>query len=127
MADELFARFIAYMNQVIYHARVDYLRKAKRTIENEIMLGKLPEVAFYDDPTLESSSLSQLTSHSTLNNALASLSENEQIVLFFLICRQMSVSIAAERLGMSPGSLYRIKRRALQKLKKQLIGGNEHV
>lgn len=127
MRDEVLARFITYMNRVILHARIDYLRKKKRINEKETMPEKMPEELYYNESIWEPAELSEVTAHPLVNAAFTRLTENEQMVLFHLICCHREVSEVAAIMKMASGSIYRIKRRALQKLREELCEGDKYV
>jgi len=127
MKDELFARFIAYMNQVVYRARIDYLRKAKQTHENEVMAGNMPDVPVYDDQEQNCASLDQLSSHPEMAHALCALDDKDQKVIFLLFCRQYNIVEAAKAMDLSKTSICRIRDRALEKLRKDMRGGDTNA
>ena len=109
MKDELFARFIAYMNLVIYRTRIDSLRKTKRMSEKEVMFGKMPDIPFFDDLDQRCPSLNQLSSHPKASWTLSTLKGNDQKVMYLLFCQQYSVKEVANTLDLSKNSIYRIR------------------
>lgn len=127
MKDELFARFIAYMNLVIYRARIDYLRKTKRTSENEVMFGKMPDMPCFDDLERRCTSLNQLSSHPKASWTLSTLKGNDQKVMYLLFCQQYSVKEVAKAMDLSQSSIYRIRDRVLERLRNDMCGGDTNA
>lgn len=125
--NELLALYIGYMDKVFANARVDYLRKLKRINDHEVLPGELPEGISESEVRQEGLvRLDQVASDQALQAALRWLSGNEATVLFQLICMERTVQDVADALGITPNSVYRIKGRALRKLRDILTGGMIH-
>ena len=127
MKNELLALYIGYMDKVLSNARVDYLRRLKRIHEHEILPGDVPDTTLIQDThSFEVMSLEQLTTDISMQTALSSLSKNEAYVLLQLVCIERSVKAVADDLSIATTSVYRLKSRALRKLRNELIGGPVH-
>ena len=69
----------------------------------------------------------QLISNDKLKNSLKALSLKERIVLFCLYKKEMSVNETAKETRMDRTSVWRVKNRAIDKIMKNILGGEKDV
>ncbi len=123
MKNEVLAMYIAYMDKVLSHARINYLRKLYRIQDHEVFPGDIPEVVDNEGISLPAETLFQLAEDESMRRAMKSLKKVEAIVLFRVVCLEESTQEVAKDLGITDRSVRRIKSNSILKLRKALNGG----
>lgn len=115
--DTLRARFTVYMSKVLYHSRIDYIRKKQRTEAFEILTQDALRMAQQKEalPAEESQQLLAATQ-------VAGLSPAELDVLRKFFYEERDMREIAQEMRISLRGAYVIKDRALKKLRKALLG-----
>ena len=119
-------RFTAYMQKVVYHAKVDYIRqkKAQRT-DTEVCVDDVTALSYEQDFRLTSDADFDFEEQ-RLANSFASLPLMRRQILKLLFVQGLTAMEVAEELGCSLDYVYSNKRRALQKLRDQMQEGGKH-
>ena len=114
--DSLRARFTVYMSKVLYHSRIDYIRKKQRTEAFEILTQDALRMAQQKEalPAEESQQLLAATQ-------VAGLSPAELDVLRKFFYEERDMREIAQEMRISLRGAYVIKDRALKKLRKALL------
>jgi RNA polymerase sigma factor (sigma-70 family) len=123
--DDLRNRFTAYMQKVVYHAKVDYIRRKKAQHPNtEADAATTPEFSYEQDFSSASDTDFDFEEQ-RLANSFASLPLIRKQILKLLFVQGLTAMEVAEELGCSLDYVYSNKRRALQKLRDQMQEGVE--
>jgi len=124
--DDLRNRFTAYMQKVVYHAKVDYIRrkKAQRSSSDTVPTGSSDLT--YKQDFRSASDVDFDFEEQRLADIFASLPLIRKQILKLLFVQGLTAMEVAEELGCSLDYVYSNKRRALQKLRDQLQKGDEH-
>lgn len=135
--DELFsvaertAKFTAYLEKVITHAKIDYLRYMEKLngreelaedMSNIVEHGELPSMS--DDflfEAIRAVTLEQIATGDDLYAAILTLSPLEKEVLFHTYVEDMPPKEAAQLMGLSVVWVRQVKNRALDKLRKAMM------
>lgn len=114
--DSLRARFTVYMSKVLYHSRIDYIRKKQRTEAFEILTQDALRMAQQKEalPAEESQQLLAATQ-------VAGLSPAELDVLRKFFYEERDMREIAHEMCISLRGAYVIKDRALKKLRRALL------
>jgi len=124
--DDLRNRFTAYMQKVVYHAKVDYMRRKKAQYPRaEIDAAEAPSLSYEQDYRLASDAEFDFEEQ-RLADSFASLPLIRKQILKLLFVEGLTAMEVAEELGCSLDYVYTNKRRALQKLRDQLEEGGEN-
>lgn len=119
-------RFDSFLNKTIIMSSRKYFIKQMNiaTKENTIMDNEdfSSFIQGFIDVNTPFVSIDELESRIVLNAAVNCLSDIEQAVIFLLFNKNISLVDAGEILNMYDRSVYRIKKRALKKLKDYLEG-----
>jgi len=126
MHDDLRNRFTAYMQKVVYHAKVDYIRRKNASGQK----GAMPDLPEQQDPSYEQDFRLEPDTEfdfeeQRLADSFASLPLMQRKILTLLFVQGLTAMEVAEELGCSLDYVYSNKRRALQKLQEQLREGSE--
>lgn len=124
--DRTFAEFTKKMEQVVFHARVDYLRRQTRIEEREQATDIIPEVEcpdFADNLSFEENELDEVTSDVRLIEAIRRLSKKEKAVIIENVINERPMEETAVMLGLSLSYSYKLRTTALNKLRKVLDKG----
>ena len=111
--DVLRARFTAYMGKVLYHSRIDYIRKKQRLEAFEILTQDALRMAYMQGKNVEEKG----DKPSVLMEG-AGLSRTERLVIQKFYRGEVGMRKIAQELGLSVQGVYAIKNRALKKLKR---------
>jgi RNA polymerase sigma factor (sigma-70 family) len=123
--DDLRNQFTAFMQKVVYHAKVDYIRQKKARHANaEIESAETPVLSYEQDFRLEPDAEFDFEEQ-RLADSFASLPLMRRRILTLLFVQGLTAMEVAEELGCSLDYVYSNKRRALQKLQEQLREGGE--
>jgi len=123
--DDLRNRFTAYMQKVVYHAKVDYIRRKKAQRPNDaVCAAETPALSYEQDFRLASDADFDFEEQ-RLADSFASLPLIRKQILKLLFVEGLTAMEVAEELGCSLDYVYSNKRRALQKLRGQLREGGE--
>ena len=118
--DDLRNRFTAYMQKVVYHAKVDYIRRRKtQRPSSDVDSAKASELSYEQDFRLVSDADFDFEEQRLADN-FASLPLIRRQILKLLFVNGLTAIEVAEELGCSLDYVYSNKRRALQKLRDQL-------
>jgi len=124
--DDLRNQFTAYMQKVVYHAKVDYIRRRKtQRPGSDVDSAKASELSYEQDFRLASNADFDFEEQRLADN-FASLPLIRRQILKLLFVQGLTAMEVAEELGCSLDYVYSNKRRALQKLRDQLQKGDEH-
>lgn len=122
---DLLWRFTAYIEKVIIHARIDYLRRSDRH-KREIPLDCLmQEQEPSNDGFSPPSSNEFAFEEDRLENAFTSLNLLRQRILTLIFVEGFSAQETADRLNCSVDYVYLQKHRALKALRDQLMEEGE--
>jgi len=124
--DDLRNQFTAFMQKVVYHAKVDYIRrkKAKRPFA-QVVSAEAPELTYEQD--FHSASDADFDfEEQRLADSFASLPLIRKQILKLLFVEGLTAMEVAKELGCSLDYVYSNKRRALQKLRDQLQEGDDY-
>ena len=118
---DLLWRFTAYMELLVSHARIDYLRRQGYR-HREIPMTQLAvdKSAGYEDP-LPSSPDGFEFDEERLANAFSNLNSLRRQLLVLLFVEGLSAQEAADKLGCSVDYVYLQKHRTLKALRDQLM------
>ena len=120
--DALKGAFICYVQKVATHARVDYLRKAKRIEDHEILVDDIQLLADRVQAAVDAQD--KLFENCDLLNAFAHLlSESERLTLHYLIVMEKSTREVARCMDISERWVRVMKNRAVKKLREALLNG----
>lgn len=123
--DELRARFTAWLDTTVYHAKLKYLRKEAHRIKT-ISLEDVPEeFILAQDPALSSFSEPNAFDfeEERLANAFMNLSVKRQQILTMLFVEQKKPEEISHLLNCSVQHVYDQRYQALKKLRKMLNEG----
>ena len=121
--DELRARFTAWLDTTIYHARISYLNKESNQLPS-VSLYEIPEEYFpaEEDAYFQHSGRNSFDfEEERLANAFARLPVNRQEVLHLLFVEQLKPEEIAKRLNCKVQYVYDQRYHALKKLKTILL------
>jgi len=120
---DLLWRFTAWMEWVVPHAKIDYLRKQKhRQKEVPLEQSDMDEAAEYEDPLPFSSDEFQFEEE-RLAKAFSGLNLLRKQILTLTFVEDLPAQEVADRLGCSIDYVYLQKHRALKALRDQLMEG----
>ena len=130
MKDELQARFTVWLEKVINSAKIDYIRQ--RAKEPKAMsledVKRQTEIAYIQDIRLEDYDISKgeyAFDNERIELAFSTLSKVARQVLLLLYVFDMTPDEVASDLGCSVQNIYKVRARAIEKLKELLKNGNE--
>ena len=124
--DDLRNQFTAYMQKVVYHAKVDYIRRKKVHHSNAgADAATASELSYEQDFRLASDADFDFEEQ-RLADSFASLPLIRKQILKLLFVQGLTAMEVAEELGCSLDYVYSNKRRALEKLRDQMQEGGEH-
>ena len=118
---DLLWRFTAYMELLVSHAKIDYLRR-QRYKQREVPYGQLimDESAGYEDPLPVSPDQFDF-SEKKLADAFSKLNSLRRQILTLIFVEGLSAQEVADKLGCSVDHVYLQKHRTLKKLRDQLM------
>jgi RNA polymerase sigma factor (sigma-70 family) len=120
--DALKGAFISYVQKVAAHARIDYLRKAKRIEDHEILVDDIQLLSNRVQNAVDVQD--ELFENCDLLNAFEHLlSESERLTLHYLIVMEKSIREVARCMGISERWVRVLKNRAVKKLREALLNG----
>lgn len=119
---ELLWKFTAYMEQVVKHARIDYLRRQKHQNHETALDPSYEELLYYEDQ-IPSSKHEFDFLEDKLATAFSCLNLLRQQILTLIFVEGFSAMEAAEKLGCTVNYVYLQKHRALKSLRDQLMDG----
>jgi len=124
--DDLRNQFTAYMQKVVYHAKVDYIRwKKARRPRAQVDSAEALELSYEQD--FRSASDADFDfEEQRLADSFASLPLIRKQILKLLFVQGLTAMEVSEELGCSLDYVYSNKRRALQRLRDQMQEGGEH-
>jgi RNA polymerase sigma factor (sigma-70 family) len=121
---DLLRRFTAWIEHVVYYARLEYMRRFDHAA-NEISLEEAPESAFvYEDPPLITKNQFEFEDAS-LSRSFSRLSLLRRRILILIFVEGLSAQDTADALGCSVDYVYKQKHMALKKLRDQLMDGGD--
>ena len=122
---DLLWRFTAYMELLVSHAKVDYLRR-QRYNQREILLEQsdMDTVAGYEDPLPISTDEFEFE-EDKLAEAFYRLTLLRRQILTLTFVEGLSAQEVADKLNCSVDYVYKQKHRALKALRDQLMDGGE--
>ena len=124
--DDLRNQFTAYMQKVVYHAKVDYIRRKKAKCLRAQVDSAEALVLTYEQDFHSTSDADFDFEEQRLADSFASLPLIRKQILKLLFVEGLTAMEVAEELGCSLDYVYSNKRRALQRLRDQLLEGGEH-
>ena len=130
MKDELQAQFTVWIEKVIHSARIDYLRRLQKEpksisfegidAENQLLYAQSVDLSTVDIENGE-----YAFEDERMETAFLTLSKTaRRVLLLWVVCDMMPDDIA-EELGCSVQNIYKVRARAIEKLKELLKNGNE--
>jgi RNA polymerase sigma factor (sigma-70 family) len=123
--DDLRNMFTAYMQKVVYHAKIDYIRRrANQRKTPETPRPEWQGIAYEQDFRLAPENEFEFEEQ-RLANRFASLPFVRRQILTLLFVEGYTAMEVAEQLGCSLDYVYSNKRRALQKLREQMEKGGD--
>ena len=118
-------RFDGFLNKTIILSSKDYFRKDMNINNNEVSSNVYDEDFFANSfDFFSNNSIYNLELSIELNSAIKSLSAIEQSVIFLLYNEGLTQEETSEILKIWRASVDRIKKRALEKMKNHMEGGN---
>ena len=118
-------RFDSFLNKTIILSSKDYFRKDMNINNNEVSSNVYDEDFFANSfDFFGNNSIYNLELSIELNSAIKSLSAIEQSVIFLLYNEGLTQEETSEILKIWRASVDRIKKRALEKMKNHMEGGN---
>ena len=123
--DDLRNQFTAYMQKVVYHAKVDYIRRRKAQFPNNEVISAEESEPSYEQDFRTISEADFDFEEQRLADSFASLPLMRRQILKLLFVQGLTAMEVAEELGCSLDYVYSSKRRALRKLRDQLQEGGE--
>ena len=127
--DDLRNMFTAFMQKVIHNAKIDYIRRKTAKIKMEAKtadLHSLRECCYeqnFDFPPQNGFGFEE----GPLADIFALLSPKQQQILTLLFVKGFSALEIAEELDCTLDFIYDQKRKSLQKLRRQLVGGKDEI
>jgi RNA polymerase sigma factor (sigma-70 family) len=124
---DLLRRFTAYMELVVSHARIDYLRRQNYR-NREVALERLPEeeTGGYELPLLTNGGGNEFDfEEGRLGAAFSRLNLLRQRILTLTFVEGLSAREVADKLNCSVDYVYLQKHRTLKKLRDQLMEGGD--
>ncbi len=128
-------RFTSYIEKVIIHARIDYLRHHGCIYDHEELVDEVPERAEQADDgildekfllaTVTAATLEQIATGERLYQAIRSLSPTEKEVLYQLFILGHNTKEAALAMGVTINWIQKLKKRTLSKLRTTLEQGED--
>jgi len=119
---DLFQRFTAYMELVVTHAGIDYVRR-QAFRKNEVNIGLTPPDDIVDFNAFPISSHEFDFEEKRLADTFSQLNLLRRRVITLHYAEDLSLQETAERLNCSIKFVYLIKHRALKKLRDKLMKG----
>ena len=118
---DLLRRFTAYIEIVVRHAKIDYLRR-QRHRKKEVPTGLAPlnEADGYEDPLPTNPDEFEITDE-RLSSAISRLNPLRRQILTLIFLEGLSAQETADKLGCSINYVYLLKHRALKTLRDQLM------
>lgn len=117
-------KFRSFLNKTIIGASKTYFAYNYTRNEIELEIFENSNILSYEDLTLEQDisymCLENLFTDYMLYNATKSLSFREKLVIFLIVIEEKSGKEVAEKMNMNIDSVYRIKKRALTKIRKYI-------
>jgi len=119
-------QFTAYMQKVVYHAKVDYIRRKKaQQPKAEVSCAEVSDLAYEQDfRTVPETEFD--FEERRLANSFETLPLIRRKILTLLFVQGLSAMEVAEEIGCSLDFVYTSKRRALQKLREQMQESGEY-
>lgn len=130
MKDELQAQFTVWIEKVIHSARIDYLRRLQKepksiSFESIDVDNQLSYVQPVNLRAVDIENGEYAFENEKIEMAFLTLSKTaRRVLLLWVVCDMMPEDIAAE-LGCSVQNIYKVRARAIEKLKELLKNGNE--
>jgi len=124
--DDLRNRFTAYMQKVVYHAKVDYIRRRKAQRSSSEVVPAEATALSYEQDFHSAADADFDFEEQRLADSFAALPLMRRQILKLLFVQGLTAMEVAEELGCSLDYVYTNKRRALQKLREQMREGGEH-
>lgn len=116
--DKTFAQFTLKIEQVIFHARVDYLRHMSRLQAQEDLESMLPEALIYvSEPDVRDETLEDISSDERLIKAIKALRPQEKQVMTYTVIHELSMKETATLAGVTLDNEYKLRRAAIKKLR----------
>ncbi|MBR0428442.1 MAG: sigma-70 family RNA polymerase sigma factor [Clostridia bacterium] len=120
-------KFDSFLNKTIILSSKDYFKRTMNRIDKERTIVDDEEYSSVIYEKINSTSeFDKIDTKMELKTALNCLSEIEQAVIFLLFNEEISRSEIAEILKIYDSTVSKIKRRAIDKLRKYLDGGFEN-
>jgi len=119
---DLLWRFTAYMELVVRHARIDYLRRQNKFRQNEVSMDQadIDEIASYDiSVPLNNSGFD--FENKKLGDEFTKLNDLRKKILTLIFVDRLSTEEIVDTLKCSADDVYMQKYKALKKLRDQLI------
>ena len=118
---DLLWRFTAYMELLVSHAKIDYLRRQGYK-QKEVPYGQfiIDESAGYEDPLPDSPDEFEFTDEK-LSDAFSKLNSLRRQILTLIFVDGLSAQEVADKLDCSVDYVYLQKHRTLKKLRDQLM------
>lgn len=102
-----------FLNKTIIGTSYNFFNKLKRERKRTIELREDMEQECQNEVGLLDE-----TDNENLGNALKSLTKNERLVISFIFEKQIKADIIAAKIKVDSNSVYRIKKRALRKMRR---------
>ena len=118
--DPAVGRFIRYMEETAKNVRKNYINHLDWLQSKEELTSEPPARMEVRGPESISTVLEEITGNDTLYTAIINLSEMEKQVLLLSVVEDRPMTEVEERLHISFGHVYRLRRTALDKLRAAL-------
>jgi len=123
--DPIRGRFTAYMEKVVYHAKIDYVRKHTKQIQTVSLEEVSPMMSMYEyDWQLGLAIPNEFNfAEQKLSNAFSDLPILRQQILKLIFIQGLSAQEVALKMNCSVEYVYKQKHLALKRLRDKLISG----
>lgn len=128
----------AYLKQIVINKRRKYIRDNYKVLNNKniniddckyIEGESVVDVVFRkcQDDINSAIMFENILLNPKLYDAVKTLSFEEKMVLFYLFFKEKSLDYVAKEIGKNPSTVWRIKNRSLEKIARNILGGNKNV
>ena len=122
---DLLGRFTTWMERVVSHAAIDYLRRQGHRKWEDSLEQSEPDEVSYIDPDPKSAEDFDLA-EGNLSDAFSNLTLLRRRILTLTLLERLPACEAAYKLGCSVEYVYKQKHKALKALRDQLMEESQH-
>ena len=113
-------KFTKYVEKMLFHSKVDYVRMVSRYKNREVLMNELPE-----DLVVQEGSAQENPYSERLDTAISMLPERKKKLLICFYVHGMGVTEIASLFGYKVSYVYKLKHETISALREALLDQNE--